>query len=82
MRGWVKPHSDHRRSTDRAIVDAASPTLVRLLGFHRQSSVDALDGRSLVVQAPGATDFYGNGKHPNPDWGRFLVRSQWSDVEA
>jgi lipopolysaccharide transport system ATP-binding protein len=29
-----------------------------------------------------ATDFYGNGKLPNPDWGRFLVRSQWSDVEA
>ncbi len=29
-----------------------------------------------------ATDFYGNGKLPNPDWGRFLVRSQWSDAEA
>jgi lipopolysaccharide transport system ATP-binding protein len=24
-----------------------------------------------------ASDFYGNGKLPNPDWGRFLVRSQW-----
>jgi lipopolysaccharide transport system ATP-binding protein len=24
-----------------------------------------------------ATDFYGNGKLPNPDWGRFLVRSRW-----
>jgi lipopolysaccharide transport system ATP-binding protein len=24
-----------------------------------------------------AADFYGNGKLPNPDWGRFLVRSQW-----
>ena len=29
-----------------------------------------------------ATDFYGNGKLPNPDWGRFLVRSQWSGGEA
>ena len=29
-----------------------------------------------------ASDFYGNGKLPNPDWGRFLVRSQWSDDEA
>jgi len=29
-----------------------------------------------------ATDFYGNGKLPNPDWGRFLVRSQWADIDA
>jgi lipopolysaccharide transport system ATP-binding protein len=27
-----------------------------------------------------ATDFYGNGRLPNPDWGRFLVRSQWADA--
>ncbi len=27
-----------------------------------------------------ATDFYGNGKLPNPDWGRFLVRSQWEPI--
>jgi lipopolysaccharide transport system ATP-binding protein len=26
-----------------------------------------------------ATDFYGNGKLPNPDWGRFLVRSEWQE---
>ncbi len=25
-----------------------------------------------------AADFYGNGRLPNPDWGRFLVRSRWS----
>jgi lipopolysaccharide transport system ATP-binding protein len=25
-----------------------------------------------------ASDFYGNGRHPNPDWGRFLVRSRWT----
>jgi lipopolysaccharide transport system ATP-binding protein len=24
-----------------------------------------------------ATDFYGNGRLPNPDWGRFLTRSNW-----
>ncbi|MCI0682548.1 MAG: ABC transporter ATP-binding protein [Gemmataceae bacterium] len=24
-----------------------------------------------------ASDFYGNGKLPNPDWGRALVRSRW-----
>jgi lipopolysaccharide transport system ATP-binding protein len=24
-----------------------------------------------------ATDFYGNGRLPNPDWGRFLIRSDW-----
>ena len=26
-------------------------------------------------------DFYGNGRLPNPDWGRFLVRSHWSPGE-
>jgi hypothetical protein len=29
-----------------------------------------------------ATDFYGNGRLPNPDWGRCLVRTQWTDAEA
>lgn len=29
-----------------------------------------------------ATDFYGNGKLPNPDWGRFLVRSAWDADEG
>jgi lipopolysaccharide transport system ATP-binding protein len=28
-----------------------------------------------------AADFYGNGRLPNPDWGRFLVRSTWDKVE-
>jgi hypothetical protein len=23
------------------------------------------------------TDFYDNGRIPNPDWGRFLMRSRW-----
>jgi lipopolysaccharide transport system ATP-binding protein len=29
-----------------------------------------------------AADFYGNGRLPNPDWGRFLVRSSWKAVEG
>lgn len=58
-RSWMKPHTDHRRSTSRGIVESASPTLLRLLGFQRQSSIDMPDGRSLIVDAPGATDFYG-----------------------
>lgn len=28
-----------------------------------------------------ASDFYGNGKLPNPDWGRCLVRSSWDTTE-
>jgi lipopolysaccharide transport system ATP-binding protein len=27
-------------------------------------------------------DFYGNGRIPNPDWGRFLVRSSWEADSA
>jgi lipopolysaccharide transport system ATP-binding protein len=29
-----------------------------------------------------ASDFYGNGKLPNPDWGRCLVRSRWALSES
>ncbi len=28
------------------------------------------------------SDFYGNGRLPNPDWGRVLVRSRWSESGA
>jgi lipopolysaccharide transport system ATP-binding protein len=28
------------------------------------------------------SDFYGNGRLPNPDWGRFLVRSRWQPAGA
>jgi hypothetical protein len=27
-----------------------------------------------------AADFYGNGRLPNPDWGRVLIRSCWREV--
>jgi lipopolysaccharide transport system ATP-binding protein len=29
-----------------------------------------------------ASDFFGNGKLPNPEWGRVLVRSRWNAVET
>jgi lipopolysaccharide transport system ATP-binding protein len=29
-----------------------------------------------------ASNFYGNGRVPNPDWGQFLVRSRWEAVET
>lgn len=29
-----------------------------------------------------AADYYGNGRLPNPDWGRVLMRSQWETTEA
>jgi lipopolysaccharide transport system ATP-binding protein len=29
-----------------------------------------------------AADFYDNGKLPNPDWGRFLVRSEWEVLDS
>ena len=38
---------------------AASSTLLRLLGFQRQPTVEAGDGRSIIVPARGATAFYG-----------------------
>ncbi len=28
------------------------------------------------------TDFYGNGRLPNPDWGHTLIRSRWSESQA
>jgi lipopolysaccharide transport system ATP-binding protein len=42
-----------------------------------QFQTDAIDQAAWfdVVDA----DFYGNGRLPNPNWGRFLQRSQWED---
>ncbi len=62
IRSWIKPQSDHKRSTDRAVIESASPTLLRLLGFQRQSPVEFNDGHSEIVPAPGATWFYGETK--------------------
>ena len=58
LRSWLKPQIDHKRSIDPALVPSLSPTLTRLLGFRRQSPVEHADGRSEILPAPGATDFY------------------------
>ncbi len=58
IRSWLKPQTDHRRSFPSASIERASPQLLRLLGFRRQSPVELADGTSVVVPAPGATSFY------------------------
>lgn len=58
IRSWLKPQTDHKRSAPRELIDSASPQLLRLLGFRRQSPVEHADGRSEVIAAPGATAFY------------------------
>jgi hypothetical protein len=58
IRSWLKPQTDHKRSYPRERLAAASPELLRLLGFRRQSPVELPGERSEVVMAPGATSFY------------------------
>jgi ectoine hydroxylase-related dioxygenase (phytanoyl-CoA dioxygenase family) len=58
VRHWLKPQTDHKRSIDRSLLETLSPTLMRLLGFQRQTPVELPDGRSTIVDAPGATSFY------------------------
>ncbi len=58
IRSWLKPQTDHKRSFPTAKLASASPPLLRLLGFRRQSPVEHPDGRSEVIMAPGATAFY------------------------
>ncbi len=59
IRSWLKPQTDHKRSIEPALVQEASATMIRLLGFQRQSPVELADGRTPIVPAPGATWFYG-----------------------
>lgn len=59
IRSWLKPQTDHKRSVSRELIEGASPELLRLLGFQRQSPAELPDGRSVVIDAPGATSFYG-----------------------
>jgi hypothetical protein len=59
VRSWIKPQADSRRSTSPEVLAEASPTLLRLLGFQRQSTVEASDGSASIVPARGATAFYG-----------------------
>jgi fumagillin biosynthesis dioxygenase len=58
IRSWLKPQTDHKRSTSSEIITSASPTLLRLLGFQRQSPIEYNDSRSVIVPATGATWFY------------------------
>jgi hypothetical protein len=41
--------------------------------------MDVVDQALWFDVAP--SDFYGNGRIPNPDWGRFLVRSRWQVID-
>lgn len=59
IRSWLKPQTDHKRSYPTEQLASASPQLLRLLGFNRQSPVESPDGRSTIIMAPGATAFYG-----------------------
>ncbi len=58
IRSWIKPQTDHKRSFPPDLLDSASPQLLRLLGFRRQSPVELPDGQSKIISAPGATYFY------------------------
>lgn len=42
--------------------------------------IDVVDQALWFEVAP--SDYYGNGKLPNPDWGRCLVRSRWAEAES
>lgn len=59
IRSWLKPQTDLKRSTPPEIVASASPVLLRLLGFRRQSPFQSPeDGSWAIVPAPGATGLY------------------------
>jgi ectoine hydroxylase-related dioxygenase (phytanoyl-CoA dioxygenase family) len=65
IRSWLKPQTDHKRSFPRELIATTSPALIRLLGFQRQSPVEGRDGRTVIVDAPGATLFYGQAPNGN-----------------
>ena len=58
IRTWLKPQTDHKRSFPSERWAASSPDFLRLMGYRRQSPVVHPDGRSEIVEAPGATSFY------------------------
>jgi ectoine hydroxylase-related dioxygenase (phytanoyl-CoA dioxygenase family) len=59
IRSWIKPQTDHKRSIAAEDIASASPTMLRLLGFQRQSPTEGPDGKPHFVMAPGASNFYG-----------------------
>jgi ectoine hydroxylase-related dioxygenase (phytanoyl-CoA dioxygenase family) len=58
IRSWLKPQTDHKRCFPQARWASSSADLLRLMGFRRQSPVEHADGRSEIIEAPGATAFY------------------------
>lgn len=60
IRSWIKPQTDHKRSFPADLIATASPQVLRLLGFRRQSPVELPDGKSVIIPAPSATYFYDN----------------------
>ncbi|MBA3684222.1 MAG: phytanoyl-CoA dioxygenase family protein [Planctomycetes bacterium] len=59
IRSWLKPQTDHKRSYPPELIASTSPTVLRLLGFCRQSPIEHPDGRTEILRAPGASFFYG-----------------------
>lgn len=66
VRHWLKPQHDLKRSIDssqleQVLVEPNSDTMLRLLGFHRQSAIEMADGNSALVGTPGLAcgGFYG-----------------------
>jgi lipopolysaccharide transport system ATP-binding protein len=47
-------------------------------GPHGAQWTDVIDQALWFDVVPA--DFYSNGKQPNPDWGRCLIRSRWSEA--
>ena len=58
IRSWLKPQTDHKRSFPQERWASASADLLRLMGYRRQSPVEHADGRTEIIDAPGATAFY------------------------
>ena len=58
IRSWLKPQTDHKRSFPQERWASSSSDLLQLMGYRRQSPVEYPDGRSEILDAPGATGFY------------------------
>ena len=66
VRHWLKPQHDLKRSIDsdqleQVLHEPKSDTMLRLLGFHRQSAIEMADGRNGLVGTPSLAvgGFYG-----------------------
>ena len=66
VRHWLKPQHDLKRSIgtdqlDQILHEPNSDTMLRLLGFYRQSAIEMADGEAALVGTPGLPvgGFYG-----------------------